>query len=74
MDSSSKSLEKILIIDDQQIFRKKLALAVGTLGYSAVTASGGHEGITKLKEEDFDLVLLDIVMPDMDGFDVMQSM
>jgi len=74
MRPPSKNLEKILIIDDQQIFRKKLAMAVGTLGYSAVTASGGEEGLHKLREENFDLVLLDIMMPDMDGFDVMQFM
>ena len=74
MYSSEKNLEKILIIDDQQVYRKKLELAVGALGYSATSASGGQEGLQQLKTENFDLVLLDIMMPGMDGFDVMQIM
>lgn len=80
LDSSSRlpmavsSVERILIIDDQQFFRKKLELAVTTLGYEASSAENGQVGLGRLRSEDFDLLLLDIMMPGMDGFEVMQFM
>jgi DNA-binding response OmpR family regulator len=67
-------VEKILIIDDQRVFQEKLKHAVSQLGYEATSASNGPEGLDLLRRGDFDLLLLDIVMPDMDGFDVMEFM
>jgi len=74
MYQSGKNNEKILIIDDQAVFRKKLELAVNALGYSASSASSGQAGLRELREGNYDLILLDIMMPGMDGFDVMQFM
>jgi len=71
---STSSVERILIIDDQAVFRKKLKLAVEALGYEASTAHSGQTGLDQLHKGSFDLILLDIVMPDMDGFEVMQFM
>lgn len=68
------SRERILIIDDQKVFRKKLELAVTTLGYEASTAENGQLGLDRLQNENFDLLILDIVMPGMDGFEVMLFM
>ena len=68
------SLERILVIDDQELHRKKMSLAVSALGYQSDTAISGAEGLLKLKNESFDLVLLDILMPVMDGFEVMEYM
>lgn len=70
----SAKVERILIIDDQEVFRKKLKLAVTALGYEANAAENGQAGLDKLRKEKFDLLLLDIVMPGMDGFEVMQFM
>lgn len=64
--------ERILVVDDQSSHRAKMALAVKALGYHAITASDGNEALLKLRSESFDLILLDILMPDMDGFDVMK--
>lgn len=68
------SVERILIIDDQKVFRKKLEMAVTTLGYEASSAESGQLGLDKLRKGNFDLLLLDIMMPGMDGFEVMQFM
>ena len=73
-DLPTGGVERILIIDDQEVFRKKLALAVQTLGYEAFTAKNGQAGLDMLRKRNFDLLLLDIVMPGMDGFEVMQFM
>ena len=66
--------ERILVVDDQEFYRKKLSKAVEVLGYQSVTARDGHEGLQKLQTEAFDLVLLDIMMPGMDGFEVLRKM
>ena len=68
------NLERILVIDDKEVHRKKMSLAVAALGYKSDTAESGSEGLLKLKNGDFDLVLLDILMPAMDGFEVMEYM
>jgi len=54
--------------------RKKMLLAVTNLGYHAVTAKDGVEALEMLRSNAIDLVLLDIVMPDIDGFEVMRQM
>ena len=71
---SKQYVERILIIDDQQVFRKKLELSTTNLGYQAESAANGQAGLEKLRSGQFDLLLLDIMMPGMDGFEVMQLM
>jgi len=71
---SNLTKERILIIDDQKVFRKKLELAVSHLNYEASSAESGQLGLDRLRKENFDLLLLDIMMPGMDGFEVMQFM
>ena len=71
---SNITKERILIIDDQKVFRKKLELAVTHLNYEASSAESGQLGLDRLRKENFDLLLLDIMMPGMDGFEVMQFM
>lgn len=62
---------EILIVDDNRLNRKKLKLAVETLGYSAQTAEDGEEALAMLRAGPFDVVLLDLLMPKMDGFEVL---
>ena len=61
---------KILIVDDDPAFRKLLAGLLGTQGFEIVTAGDGHEALEEFARRGPDLVLLDIQMPRMDGFDV----
>ncbi|MCY6380070.1 response regulator [Hoeflea prorocentri] len=65
---------RILVVDDNSLSRKKMRMAVESLGHSADVAKNGLEALEALKSQAFDAVLLDIVMPEMDGFDVLAAM
>jgi len=61
---------KILIIDDDATLRRLLRLNLSRAGYSVVEAASGEEGLRAAYEERPDLVLLDIMMPRVDGWEV----
>ncbi len=61
---------KILVVDDTPKNVKLLADILAMKGYAVVTAASGSEGLEKLEAERPDLVLLDVVMPGMSGYDV----
>ena len=62
--------EKILIIDDDVDTLKLVGLMLERHGYEIVVASNGALGIERAKEDTPQLILLDIMMPDMDGYEV----
>lgn len=68
MDMKQK---KILIIDDEAVFRQALCDALIEGGYTCVAVESPSDGIKSLKSEDFDLVLLDIMMDPLDGWDTL---
>ncbi|MCX8132004.1 MAG: response regulator [Clostridia bacterium] len=61
--------KKILIIDDTELMIKLITDILEGAGYEVVSASNGIEGIQKVREEKPDLVILDVIMPGMDGFE-----
>ena len=63
---------KILIVDDEEDILHFLELVLREKGYEVVTASGGHDALTRAQMERPDLVLLDIMMPQMDGWEVLK--
>lgn len=63
-------MAKVLIIDDSQAHLYSLQKMVETEGHQVVTAEGGESGLELAKQETPDLILLDIVMPDLNGFQV----
>jgi CheY-like chemotaxis protein len=63
---------RVLVIDDEQIVRAHLQRALSLRGYTVVEAEGGGAGLARLAEGDFDVVLLDLTMPDMDGVEVIR--
>jgi len=65
-------MKKILVVDDEDDILHFLELVLREKGYEVVTASGGHEALTKAQLERPDLVLLDIMMPQMDGWEVLK--
>lgn len=65
---------RILIVDDHPTNRLKLALAVKALGHDTEQAGDGAEALEMMRAENFDLVLLDIVMPVMGGHEVLERM
>lgn len=64
---------RILVVDDNAGNRDMLSRRLDREGYSVDTAANGREALEKLGAGGFDLVLLDIVMPELDGFTVLQS-
>jgi PAS domain S-box-containing protein len=60
----------ILIIDDDESTRRSLSLIFGKKGYDIETVETGHEALEKVKEKNFNLVLVDIKLPDMEGIDL----
>lgn len=65
---------RILVVDDNTLSRRTIGLAVEGLGLDGVPAKNGAEALDLLRREAFDVVLLDIVMPEMDGFAVLAEM
>jgi adenylate cyclase len=61
---------KILVVDDTPRNVKLLADLLAVKGYSVVTAGSGREALSKLEAEEPDLILLDVVMPEMSGYEV----
>ena len=69
--TSSNPRAKILVIDDEPDIRESLELVLGDAGYSVDTASSGTEGLQRMSNHGYDLVLLDLMMPDRSGMDVL---
>jgi OmpR family response regulator RpaB len=65
--------EKILVVDDEVSIRKILETRLSMLGYSVVTAADGEEALLLYKKESPNLILLDIMMPKLDGYGVCQE-
>lgn len=64
---------KILVVDDEKAARKSLADILRLEGYDVAAAEDGPSALEMFKEQDVDLLLLDIRMPGMDGIQVMQQ-
>jgi DNA-binding response OmpR family regulator len=64
------SAPRILLVDDEDAVQKLLTYPLRKEGYEVVPALDGREALDRLAEDNFDLVVLDVMMPKMDGFDV----
>jgi len=65
---------KILVIDDDRDIVKLIEAQISRMGYEVIPAYNGLTGIEEAEKSDPDLVLLDITMPDIDGFEVVQRL
>lgn len=66
-------MAKVLIIDDDPFILDMYVLKFKESGFQVETAQDGKSGLKKIKDTHPDIVLLDVVMPAMDGFDVLQD-
>jgi adenylate cyclase len=66
-------MAKILVVDDTPLNVKMLVDILTYKGFAVATASGGQEALTKVESEQPDLVLLDVMMPDLSGYDVCRA-
>ncbi len=66
--------KKILAVDDEKHIVRLVQVNLERQGYEVVTAFDGKEALQKVQEENPDLVVLDVMMPYMDGFEVLQNL
>ncbi len=70
----AESNKKIVYIEDEQEMIDLVSLILSRKGYEIIGANGGREGLEIVKSELPDLILLDLMMPDLDGWDVYQQL
>jgi DNA-binding NtrC family response regulator len=63
----------ILVVDDEAEIREGLALLLGSEGYGVTSAGTGTEGLARLEEKPYDLLLLDVSLPDRNGLDILRE-
>ena len=67
-------MEKILVVEDEEGILMALADDLALEGYEVTPARDGEQGLSKAKEGAFDLIILDIMLPKLDGFDVCKQL
>jgi len=65
--------KKILIVEDDKFLRELIAKKLSSEGYQISEAKNGEEGIKKITDEKPDLILLDLILPGIDGFEVLKQ-
>lgn len=66
--------KKILLVEDDQLISRAYRFALGEAGFNVVLADDGRVALQKIEEEKPDLILLDIVMPILNGFEVLEKL
>lgn len=70
MDDKKKN---VLVIDDEEIVRISCQRALGPEGFNVDVATDGAEGLELLRQKDYDVILTDLKMPNMDGMEVLEQ-
>ena len=70
----AEDMYRVVYVEDEQEMIDLVRLILGQKGFEILGANGGREGLALIRKEIPDLVLLDLMMPDMDGWDVYQQM
>src|SRR3954469_17859745 len=68
--TSSRGKVHVLVVDDEKMIRSLLKMSLQRMGYEVTTADDGAEALDLFQSQQFDLVMLDILMPKVDGFTV----
>jgi DNA-binding response OmpR family regulator len=66
--------QKILVVEDTTSIAEVMKLKLDNSGFSATIATNGVEALKALSEDTYDLILLDLIMPKLDGFGVLEEM
>src|SRR5687767_9706143 len=64
----------ILLVDDDESLRQMYTLILSNAGYTVETAVDGIQGLTKVRERPYDLILLDLMMPNLDGIGFLKGL
>ena len=66
-------MKKVLIIEDDSFLQSLEADKLEKAGYKIITASNGSEAMKKIEDPEISMVLLDLILPDFDGFEILKS-
>jgi len=66
--------KKVLVVEDEKPMANALRLKLESSGFDTVTVFGGREAIKSINEQKFDVILLDLIMPEVDGFKVLETL
>ena len=69
-----RTSKKILIIEDEKTLARALELKLTRAGFTVTAVFNGEDGIASLQKDSFDLILLDLIMPKMGGFTVLENL
>jgi DNA-binding response OmpR family regulator len=72
--ATTKKLKKILIVDDEKPIANALSIKLQKEGYTVEVVSNGKDAISKIEGGNFNLVFLDLMMPQMSGFEVLEKL
>jgi DNA-binding response OmpR family regulator len=67
-------MKKILVIEDEQALQKTLTSKLETEGYEVFSALNGEEGLAMAGKEKLDLIILDLILPKKNGFEVLEEL
>lgn len=70
----SDNQKRVLIVEDEKPLAHALALKLGHEGFLVTAAENGRECLELLEKEEFDVLLLDLIMPEIDGFQVLEQL
>jgi two-component system response regulator VicR len=73
-DEAERKLRRVVVIEDDPAMIQLIALILENHSFEVISATGGPEGLEAIAREKPDLVLLDLMMPGMSGWDVYQHM
>jgi two-component system response regulator PilR (NtrC family) len=68
-----KKIGRIMVVDDEENIREVLSNYLETLGYEVLTASDGADALTKFEVGAFDLIISDLLMPNIDGLELLRK-
>ncbi len=74
LKSMESQPDKILVVDDEASIRQILSTRLSMIGYNVITAADGEEALDKFHQAGCDLVVLDVMMPKLDGYAVCQEL
>ncbi|HEU5116244.1 MAG TPA: response regulator, partial [Isosphaeraceae bacterium] len=73
MNADSSRPVRVLVVDDHPLNVELLAVNLQRLGYDVVRADGGRSALERIENEDLDLVLMDVLMPELSGLEVLKA-